>query len=363
MRIGVLNWRDQSHSGAGGAEVYIHEVAKRWAELGHDVALYSSGTRYLEPDEKRDAYVVRRRGRLLGGTHHLKAPIAVGRDEPDVVLESINTFPYLLPIRRLKCPFVSLIHQLGQDVWNSHMIGPLAAIARAGERALFIPYRSRQVLAVSNSTAEDLHRMGIGKVVTIPQGGLGHQSLRDKTPSVSIVFVGRLAANKRPDHAIAAFGHVREQIPDAQLFIVGEGPMASSLARGEEGVALLGRIDREELLQVMGEAHLLWSTSVREGWGLVVTEANALGTPAVAYDVPGLRDSVKHDRTGVLVPPDAYSLAMASVALLKDSRRYEDLRDAAIEWGQSFNWDTTASVLLGQLVNAADGERTHVVDP
>ena len=51
----------------------------------------------------------------------------------------------------------------------------------------------------------------------------------------------------------------------------------------------------------MAEAHVLLMTSVREGWGLVVTEANACGTPAVVYNVPGLRDSVRNEETGLRI--------------------------------------------------------------
>jgi glycosyltransferase involved in cell wall biosynthesis len=52
----------------------------------------------------------------------------------------------------------------------------------------------------------------------------------------------------------------------------------------------------------LSRAHIILVPAVREGWGLVVTEANAMGTPAIGYDdVPGLRDSIRHGETGITI--------------------------------------------------------------
>ncbi len=105
--------------------------------------------------------------------------------------------------------------------------------------------------------------------------------------------MGRLAANKRPDHAVEAFRLIREELPDARLWIVGQGPLEHSLRDGlPPGAEVFGFLPREELYLRMAEAHCLLVTSVREGWGLVITEANGVGTPAVGYDVPGVRDAI-----------------------------------------------------------------------
>jgi glycosyltransferase involved in cell wall biosynthesis len=97
----------------------------------------------------------------------------------------------------------------------------------------------------------------------------------------------------------------------------------------------------------MARAHCLLVPSVREGWGLVVIEANAVGTPALGYDVPGIRDSIRAGETGVLVPAgDADALGQAAAALVSEPERYDRLRRAAIEWGEGFSWDATADALL-----------------
>lgn len=195
--------------------------------------------------------------------------------------------------------------------------------------------------------------VGVDQVSVVPQGGLGRMEAPNKEHVPTLVFVGRLVENKRADHAIEAYRIIKRQIPEARLWIVGEGKLMNRLESTlPAGAELLGRVPRGELLQRLGRAHLLLATSVREGWGLVVTEANALGTPAVAYDVPGLRDSVRSGVTGVTTSASPAALATASLSLLRDSDRYKDLRSAAVEWGSALSWEGTAAALLEHLREA-----------
>jgi glycosyltransferase involved in cell wall biosynthesis len=352
MRLAVLNWRDQAHPRAGGAEVFVHEVARRWAASGHDVTLYASRIGSLPREDSVDGVRIVRVGRLRDGSHHLLAPSRVRTDGPDAVVESVNTIPYELPLRSKKRfpPYLTLVHQMAVDVWDAHLPFPAAALAKWIEPLLFRPYRNASVAAVSESTAEDLRKAGIHSPIVVPQGGIGPQSPLPKEKAPTVIFVGRLAANKRPDHAIEAFRLVRQSIPEARMWIVGEGPMRDRLAANlPEGAEMLGRLPRDELLDRMSRAHLLVATSVREGWGLVVTEANALGTPAVAYDVPGLRDSVKDSESGRLVPLRPGNLATACIELLTDQVAYVRLAQAAAQWGARFDWNRTSTELLDHL--------------
>src|ERR671937_779035 len=110
------------------------------------------------------------------------------------------------------------------------------------------------------------------------------------------------------------------------------------------GASLLGRLSREELEQRMGQAHLLLCTSVKEGWGLVVTEASAMGTPAVAYDVPGLRDSVIDGITGSLVHAgDTVGMGIEAVELLNDHIKRKTLSKNGLENAKLFDWDKTSA--------------------
>jgi arabinofuranan 3-O-arabinosyltransferase len=132
----------------------------------------------------------------------------------------------------------------------------------------------------------------------------------------TVIFIGRLSANKRPEHAIRAFGLVRRQMPDAQMWVIGSGPEEARLRRAAgPGVIFLGYVSEEEKRERLARAHALVATSVREGWGLVVTEAAASGTVSIGYDVPGLRDSIGASG-GILTRADPASLATGLVGLL-----------------------------------------------
>jgi glycosyltransferase involved in cell wall biosynthesis len=85
-------------------------------------------------------------------------------------------------------------------------------------------------------------------------------------------------------------------------------------------------------------------TSAREGWGLVVSEANREGTPAVVYDIPGTRDSVLEGRTGLRSNPTPTALAASLAALFSDPARYAQFARAAQAFAQTLTWDATVDV-------------------
>lgn len=157
--------------------------------------------------------------------------------------------------------------------------------------------------------------MGTG-VTAWTDAGVTEQPAVGKEAVPTLVFIGRLSANKRPDHAIRAFELLRLQVPDAQIWVIGSGPEEARLRKmAGPGVTFLGRVSEEEKRERLARAHALVATSVREGWGLVVTEAAASGTVTVGYDVPGLRDSIRASG-GVLTLADPQSLATALAGLL-----------------------------------------------
>jgi glycosyltransferase involved in cell wall biosynthesis/O-antigen/teichoic acid export membrane protein len=351
-RILFLNWRDIEHPEAGGAEAFSHEVARRWVEAGHDVTLLSSGFPGAASTTEIAGVRIRRFGRLRSGSFHALVQRELARARGyDVVVESINTIPYLTPMwqRRLP-PTLALVHQLAVDVWDAELPRPLARIGRGAEQMLLRPYRNAHVVAVSESTRTDLIGRGFTDVCVVPPG-------RDEPPDVgglakeptpTFLFVGRLAANKRPDHAVEAFKAIRRKLPSAQLWIVGTGPLEDELARtAPDGVTLLGWLPRAELFERMARAQGLLVPSVREGWGLVVIEANSVGTPAVGYDVPGLRDSIRNGVTGRLASAgDPASLGAEAVSLVADADQYAATCVRAVEWADQFSWDRTAAELL-----------------
>jgi glycosyltransferase involved in cell wall biosynthesis/O-antigen/teichoic acid export membrane protein len=352
LRVLFINWRDIRNPDAGGAEVVTHEVAKRWVEEGHDVSLLTSRFAGAPSVEMIDGVRVRRLGRLRTGSFHLlvQKELASLRGF-DLVIDEINTAPFLTPLwRRRLPPVLALIHQLAGDVLDSELPKPVAVAGRALESRALRLYQDVPVVTVSESTKQDLENLGIQDVSVVRDGCDEPPDIGDveKEPTPTFLYAGRLAANKRPDHAVAAFRHIRERVPNAQLWVVGKGPLERELRRAlPDGAELLGFLPREELYQRMARAHCLLVPSVREGWGLVVIEANSVGTPAVGYDIHGLRDSIRDGSTGLLAQPgDPADLAHKAMALVSDEARYWTIRDRAIDWASQFSWDDMAGDLF-----------------
>jgi glycosyltransferase involved in cell wall biosynthesis len=168
----------------------------------------------------------------------------------------------------------------------------------------------------------------------------------------TLVFVGRVVPSKRVDHIVRALGLVhRSGLVQARLWIVGSWDQKYRRALdhliadlGLEGhVTFFGHVDAALKEQLMVRAHVVVMTSVREGWGLAVTEANALGTPAAVYDVPGLRDSTRDGQTGLVCRPNTPSaLAQAILSLHAQPLLYARLREQAWVSVQELSWDRTA---------------------
>ena len=369
IRILVVNWRDVANPDAGGAEAFTHEVTRRWAAWGHEVTLLTSRFRGGRPTETIDGVEIRRVGALRRGSFHLLVQRELSRLHGyDVVIDEINTLPFLSPLwSDTLPPIVGLIHQLAEDVWDAEMPRPVAAIGRRAEPRMLRMYRDVPVVTISGSTSSDLQRLGFRDVRLVLQGRDEPPAISaEKEPSPTFLFVGRLTANKRPDHAIDAFRTASEAIPDARLWIIGDGPMKDALReRGDAGVEVLGRVSRDELYERMARAHCLLVPSVREGWGLVITEANAVATPAVGYAVAGIRDAIRDGRTGLLVTPgDPQALGRAAADLLLDPERYEQMQIEAERWGTCFSWDLTAELFLEivkERVHAGRADRMEAV--
>ena len=362
-RILFLNWRDIRNPDAGGAETMTHEVAKRWVAQGHDVSLLTSRFPGCASAEVIDGVHVRRIGRLRSGTFHLRVQWELAHLRGfDVVIDEINTIPFFTPLwRRRLPPIVGLIHQLAADVWDAEMPRPVAAVGRWLEPRVLSLYRGVPMIAGSESTRRDLEALGIRNVHVFIQGGDEPPAVDGavKEPVPTFLFVGRLAANKRPEHAVAAFRIIRRELPDARLWIVGRGPMEGQLQRIlPDGAELLGFLPREELYRRMARAHCLLVPSVREGWGLVVIEGNSVGTPTVGYDVGGIRDSVRDGSTGLLaVAGNPGALADRAVSLVTNPLTYDAVCSEARVWARRFSWDHTADGLMHAVQDVVEGRR------
>jgi glycosyltransferase involved in cell wall biosynthesis len=220
-------------------------------------------------------------------------------------------------------------------------------------------YRHIPVLTVSTSTRDDLRGLGFkGPITVVPEGletVIDRSTAKPTDPS--FLYVGRLVPSKQVEHMLMALARFRYLTGAGALTLVGSGTqryeqslMALALRLDiQENVTFLGWVSSSDKHRLMADSHALLMTSVREGWGLVVTEANACGTPAIVYDVPGLRDSVRHEVTGLVVPPRPYSLADAMIRVTTDPDLYASLAAGSQRWSTTFSFDETARVVGHEL--------------
>jgi glycosyltransferase involved in cell wall biosynthesis len=315
VRILILNWKDLAHPAAGGAEVFTEQVARSLVARGHKVTLFSASVDGRPARESVEGVEIVRDGSRFGVYRAARRFWArEGRGSYDVVVDEINTRPFLTPRWVKDTPVVALIHQLAREIWSYETPFPISVLGRYVLEPWWLRgYRDLPALTVSASSAESLTAYhGWRDVTVIPEGSTPHpvpSVAKESDPTV--VFLGRLVAMKRPEDALEAFRQVNAALPSAKLWMIGDGPLLPRLRAAEPaGVQFLGRIDREELLDRLTRAHVLVSTSVREGWGLNISEAAACGTPSIAYAVPGLIDSVRASG-GALVTPKAADLGKA----------------------------------------------------
>ena len=319
LRILAYNWRDLAHPRAGGAEVYLQSVAREWVKLGHEVTVFCGAVAGRSAEEFVDGVRILRQGSRIGVYREARRYWRrEGDGQYDLVVDCVNTRPFFCSRFVRNVPVVAVIHQVAREVWRYETPWPISVIGRyLLEPTWLRAYRDVPVVTVSESSRESLAEYGLRRVTVVPEGWVPTRPIPVKKESVpTVVFLGRLSANKRPEHAIRAFGLARRQLPEVQMWVIGSGPEEARLRKmAGPGVTFLGRVPGDEKRQRLGRAHALVATSVREGWGLVVTEAAASGTVAIGYDVAGLRDSIGASG-GILTRADPASLATGLVRLL-----------------------------------------------
>ncbi len=357
MRILICNWKDLRHPLAGGAEVYTHECAKRWAQVGHEVTLICASVANEPEIDTRAEYRIIRRGSRIGVYAAVARYLRAHHHEYDVIVDEINTRPFFAHRHAGSTPVVALAHQVAREVWFHEMPLPIALAGRYVFEPMWLRrYAHVPVLTVSKSSAESLAMYGIRNVSVVLEGVELPATVQLpilKAPKPTVVFVGRLVSTKRPDHAIAAFAKAAKTLGDgAELHVVGTGPLEKSLRESTlDGVIIHGSVGQQEKYELLGRAHALLCTSSREGWGLVVSEAAAVGTPTIGYDVDGLRDSVMAAR-GVIVKSDIDSLADAIVEWVPKFRANQR---PPLPHGGAASWDDVATSVLDHLKAVVSG--------
>lgn len=362
IRFLILNWRDTKHKWAGGAESYVHELAKNLVEKGHQVTIFSGNDGASKNREILDGVEVIRRGGFF--TVYFWAAIYYifkFQDRFDIIIDSENGIPFFTPLYTRRPKFL-LMHHVHQEVFNDSLKSPMKEIAKFLEGKLMpLVYRNEKVIAVSESTKKDVLKLGIFKPenVCIVNPGIDLTPLTKqvtKTQNPSLLYLGRLRDYKNIDIAIKAFSKVVKKIPEATFTIGGEGDRENDLKDLvkrlgiTESVIFLGRVSDEVRNELYSMSWLSIQPSSHEGWGITVIEANFYGCPVIASNIAGLRDSVVDKKTGILVKPKSISgFAKAITRVFNSSSTRQKMSNLGKERAKKFNWSENTNHFLDAL--------------
>jgi glycosyltransferase involved in cell wall biosynthesis len=368
VRVVVLNWRDRDHPLAGGAEEYAHRMADSLHEAGARVTFLAAAVRGRPGRREHRGITTLRRGTRWTVYLWALGWLLRHRREVDVVVDCQNGIPFFSPlVLRRGTPVVLVMHHVHDAQFGAHFPGWLAKIGRwlEGPAASRV-YRRAVAVAVSPSTVRAMRTRlrWHGPVFVVPNGMADRPArVRPRATEPILVCLGRLVVHKRVDRLIDTVAALRARWPTLELHVIGRGPDEQALrARAAAcggAVVVHGFLDEGRKAELLARSWLNVTLSDGEGWGLAVLEAAAHGVPTLCRDVDGLRDSVRHGRTGWLVG-DGEDVADAIDAALRGLSAADaaaTIARACRDWAAEFDWAESGR-RFGRLV--ADQRRGQI---
>jgi len=364
LDILLVNWQDLQNPLAGGAEIHLFELFHRLAARGHRIRLVCSGFEGAPAQATVQGLSVTRVSSRYGFALHGRSAVrrAIAERRPDVVVEDINKVPLYLPSLDPTLPFLALVPHLFGTTAFLELPAPLAAAVWASELGIPRGYRRAGFHAISESTRDDLVKRGVAhdRIRVIHPGVDTEYFTPDggatRTRSPTFLYVGRLMRYKGIGTAVRGLALARRSRPDLRLDIAGVGVFRPDLERLvttlglTDAVTFRGRVSEDEKRGLLRSTWANVLPSAKEGWGITVMEAAACGTPSLASDRPGLRDSVRHEQTGYLVPHgDSDALAARMLALAEDPSAVARLGRAARLQAEATSWDAAADATAAHL--------------
>jgi glycosyltransferase involved in cell wall biosynthesis len=357
MRMLVVNWRCPKNPLAGGAEVYLQEIFSRLVNRGHHITLLSERFPGSEPEDVIEGIRVIRAGGKF--TFNFTAGRQVSRLaeslNSDIVIDDLNKIPFYSPWHTKRPVLAILMHLFRGSIFRE-TLPPMAAYVWMAETMISLAYRRCRFAVLSESSKKDTVKVGIdpSRIAVIPPGTDFDRFSPDASVAREpvVLHVGRLKRYKATDHLLRATKMLRERGVKLTTVIVGDGDdkprleaLAAKLELGEHA-RFTGFVPEAEKVNWYRRAAVLVEDSVKEGWGLIVMEANACGTPVVVANSPGLRDSSKDGVNGLMYKyGDVPALAEKLEKLLSDGALRNRLGQQAIEWAKQWTWDGAADAM------------------
>lgn len=347
------NWRDTKHSYSGGAEVYIHELAKRWVKAGHKVTLFCGNDGRCSRNEYVDGVeIVRRGGFYFVYVWAFLYYLLKFRGKYHIIIDSENGIPFFTPLYAKEKKYL-LIHHVHQEVFLRSLPPPFSWIATFMETKLmpFI-YKDIETITVSPSSKKEILEYQLtNRDPKIIYNGVDLSRYKPgiKHENPLILYLGRLKFYKSLHVFIHSAFDVLKEFPNAEFIIAGDGEEKNRLLKLantlglKDKIRFLGKVTEDEKIALYQKAWVFVNPSFMEGWGITSIEANACGTPVIASDVPGLKDSVRNPHTGFLVKyGNINGFSQNIINVIRDKKLRTRISKNAVNWAKNFDWEQSA---------------------
>lgn len=354
----------------GGAEKRVYELAKRLAQRGHEVHWYGIGWWWPENGQKD----IELDGIKL---HGVCKPIDLYTEDrrsiKEAILFAFNLFSKLMQENYdiIDCQgfpyfscFSTKIHSLlGKsnlcitwiEVWNDYWyeyLGKIGIFGKIVEK--LTSYLTKNIIAISEKTKRDLERLGVNNEIEVVPVGINMQYIQEINPSdykSDVIFAGRLLKNKNVDILIKAIGIIKKEINDIECTIIGEGPERTNLEALAENLDVKENInfmnfldEHEEMVSYIKSSGIFVLPSTREGFGIVVIEANACGLPVIVvnHEMNAATDLIINNKNGIIADFSENDIAKKIIYLLN---KKEEMYNDCIEMSEKYDWEKIVDYL------------------
>jgi glycosyltransferase involved in cell wall biosynthesis len=344
----------------GGAQKRIWELSTRLAARGHEVTIF--GMKYWSGDDT----VCRQSVRLWGVCRPQPLFVNGQRSIREAVYYACRVLPPLMKERydiidAVNFPFFPCFsaafhsfarrsrlaitwHEIWGEYWYTYL-GAKGFLGKAAERMVAcLPHKA---IAVSQATKRDLDKLAHKDAAVVPNGA-DITAIRNTPPSnepADVIYAGRLTREKNVTLLIKAMNLIREQHHNINCLVIGDGPEKEVLQRQVSDLGLSanvhfkGHLEKDtEVFSYLKSAKVFVLPSLREGFGIVVIEANACGIPVVTvcHSRNAARDLVRDGYNGFVCDISEEDMARKILSALDP---HCDWTGRCQEFASAYNWD------------------------
>lgn len=361
----ALSWRDITSPKAGGAEVHTHEMLSRADKNKYKIVHFATRTKGQAAHEEIDGVTYIRHGNAITVILSAMRYYNRHRGQIDFVIDQCNTHRFFTPLWVEPKKRIFYIHQLTKEIWDYSAKFPLSKIGKTLEESFLKLNRHDPVITVSESTRDELVDRGYDKnKIKIIHNGVSFKPWKpdkwcSKEEAPTLIYAGRYSPYKGIDVAVKALACIKKDYPYAKLWIIGKKEQdyvdknlmpicrrnhltwedaATDNPTGD--IVSWGYVSEEKKLELLSRAWVLLFPSIREGWGIPVTEAGCVGTPCIAFDSPGIREAVNYGKAGYLCTENSVSALATQICMaISDKMIYSSKRESAYQYSSQFQWD------------------------